>query len=84
MAISALPLGSQANTVKNHTSTRLKMVYLIPWTGSFPVGKTMGPVILQALDDIKNKGLLSNYDIDLHWRDTQCDQNVGVKVLIDI
>ena len=68
----------------NKTKTKLKMAYLIPWTGRFPVGKTMGPVILQALDNVKNRGLLSNYDIELHWRDTKCDKRIGVKMLIDI
>ena len=68
----------------NKTKTQLKMAYLIPWTGRFPIGNTMGPVILQALENIKDRGLLSNYDIELCWRDTQCDKVVGVKMLIDI
>ena len=68
----------------NETKTKLKMSYLIPWTGQYPIGKTMGPVILQALDNVKNRGLLLNYDIELHWRDTKCDKRIGVKMLIDI
>ena len=83
-AISALPICIQDDIPKNHTNTKLKMAYLIPWTGSVPLGKTIGPVILQALNNIKKRRLLSNYNIDLHWIDTHCDQNVGMKTLIDI
>ena len=84
MAISALSVCYENNREKNFTSNKLKMAYLIPWTGKFPAGQTMGPVVIKALDNVKNRGLLSNYDIELHWRDTQCDELVGVKMLIDI
>ena len=60
------------------------MVYLIPWTRELPVGETMGPVILQALQNVKTRGLLSIYDIELHWRDTQCNERIGEKMLIDV
>ena len=84
IALSSLSACNQDNIGTNQTRAKLKMAYLIPWTGLFPVGTTMGPVILQALENIKDRGLLSNYDIELHWRDTQCDKAIGVKMLIDI
>ena len=74
----------ESNHAENKETIKLKMAYLIPWTGRFTPGMTMGPVILKALDYVKKRGLLSNYDIELHWRDTQCDKLVGVKMLIDI
>ena len=53
----------------NKTKTKLTMAYLIPWTGQYTFGKVIGPVILKALENVKNRGLLSNYDIELQWRD---------------
>ena len=84
LAIPAFALGSQEYEVINNTITKLKMLYMIPWTGQFTPGKTMEPVILKALDNIKNRGLISNYDVELHWRDTQCDKSVGIIKVIDI
>ena len=74
----------EGSYITNKTKKNLKMAYLIPWTGRFTPGMTMGPVILKALDNVKNRELLLNYDIELHWRDTQCDGLVGVKMLVDI
>ena len=45
----------EGNYTTNNTKRKLKMAYLIPWTGQFPVGKTMGPVILQALENVRNR-----------------------------
>ena len=69
MAMSALALCNQdckaTNITKaNNTKTKLRMVYLIPWTRQFRPGKTMGPVILKALDNINRRKLLSYYDIE--------------------
>ena len=50
------PITCQGSDEAN--KTKLKMAYLIPWTGRFAPGMTMGYVILNALDDIKNRGLL--------------------------
>ena len=84
IAISICVLCSQDYKVQNITNAKLKMLYLIPWTGKFTPGKTMGPVILKALENIKNRRLLSNYDVELHWRDTQCDKSVGIRKVIDV
>ena len=68
----------------NKTKSKLKVAYLIPWTGRYAPGLTMGPVILKALDNIIARNLLPGYEIALYWRDTQCHQLTGVIKLIDI
>ena len=64
MTISALSMCNENKRETNSTKAKLKMAYLFPWTGHYPVGKTMGPVILKAMDNIRKRELLSNYDIE--------------------
>ena len=55
-----MAFSSKDITSLTQSKTKLKIAYLIPWTGQFTYGMTMGPVILTALDNAKIRGLLSN------------------------
>ena len=55
-----MAFSSKDTTSPTQSKTKLKIAYLIPWTGQFTPGMTMGPVILTASDNVKVRGLLSN------------------------
>ena len=59
------------------------MLYLLPWTGRWDTGPLIGPAILLALENIRKNELIPGYDIEVHWRDTECEKLVGLKKTMD-
>ena len=62
----------------------IAMAYMIPWTGLWNSGRNMGPAILPALENIREKELIPGYDIKIYWADTEFDQLIGMQKLMDI
>ena len=44
----------------------------------------MGPAIIPALENIKQKVLIPEKDIELIWADTQCNELHGMKKVVDM
>ncbi|XP_077977730.1 atrial natriuretic peptide receptor 2-like [Glandiceps talaboti] len=58
---------------------------MIPWTGSWPVGRRIASAFLVALDEINNStSILPNRTISFVWNDTQCNAMEGLREVVDL
>ena len=89
-AVTCFIVGQCQNNLSNFSGIEptkratIIMAYLLPWTGPWPTGSSMGPAILPALDNVRKKEFIPGFEIEMHWADTKCDKLSGMKKIIDL
>ena len=67
------------------SSKDVNLLVLIPWSGSWPVGKSMASAIPIALEDVNSRSqLLPNRTLRYVWNDTRCDAGDGLYEMVNM
>ena len=61
----------------------LNIGYLLPWSVGWNVGPFMGSAIMPAIEEVKRRQLLSDYEIDFIFRDSGCEILMGKILLVE-
>lgn len=62
----------------NSSQGVLTLGILIPWESGWTVGPYIGGAVVVALEEINNRQLLSEYNIEWFWEETKCEARHGL------
>ena len=69
---SAVPGGASGNS--------FQLGILIPWSGDWVLGPSMGAAVGVALTEVERRGILpGGFTVDWEWKDTECSRLTGKK-----